>query len=185
MDEPDLHTATWPVPADAAAAERLLERFGAQGLAEARLLRRPDVVAMLRALGGNSPYLSDLAIREVASLRRIWRDGPGAVVATALREIAASPLRADRATLAATLRRAKRRVALAAALADIGGVWPLERVTGTLSALAEAALDASIAHCLAAAGRRGALRLARGRALLAECGLVVLGMGKLGARELK
>ena len=184
MDETGLHAATWPAPADAGAAERLLERFESQGPAEARMLGRPELAAMLRALGGNSPYLSDLAIREVATLRRIWRDGPGAVVSTALRDVAASPLNADRATLAATLRRAKRRVALAAALADISGVWALERVTGTLSALAEAALDASVAHCLAAAGRRGALRLARGRSLLAECGLVVLGMGKLGAREL-
>ena len=184
MDEARLLNASWPAPADPDAAERMLERFAEQGTAETHLLERPAVAAMVRALGGNSPYLSDLAIREAACLRRLWRDGPGAVVRSALREVTSSPLAADRATLAATLRRAKRRVALAAAVADIGGIWALEQVTQTLSALAEAALDASLAHSLHQAGRRGALRLARGRHLLAECGLVVLGMGKLGAHEL-
>ena len=181
---PTLLTAAWPAPADPEAAERLLERFAGLGATEAKLVRQPALAAMLRALGGNSPYLSDLAIREVTALRRLWRSGPDAVAAAALRGVAASPASADRATLAATLRRAKRRVALAAAVADIGGVWPLERVTETLSALAEAALDASVAHGLHTAKRRGTLRLGRGRRVLADCGLTVLGMGKLGAREL-
>ena len=41
MDATGLRAATWPAPADAGAAERLLERFGSQGPAEARLLRQP------------------------------------------------------------------------------------------------------------------------------------------------
>ncbi len=170
-----------PIPTPPAA---WLERFAGLGAAEARLLRDPAFAAMLRALGGNSPYLSDLAVRESAALRRLWREGPDAVAAAALRDVARSPAGADRAALAATLRQAKRRVALATALADIGGAWPLQQVTATLSALAEAALDASVGFGLRAAERRGALRLPRGRRMLAECGLVVLGMGKLGAREL-
>ncbi len=177
-------SGAWPSPADPDAAERLLERFAAVGAAEARLLRRPDATAMLRALGGNSPFLSDLAVREAATVRRLFRDGPDAVVAAALRDIARSPAQADRATLAATLRRAKRRLGLASAIADIGGAWTLERVTGALSALAEAALDAAVAFALRAARDRGALRLPPGRRSLAQSGFTVLGMGKLGAREL-
>ena len=179
-----LPAASWPAPADPDAAQRLLERFAGLGAAETRLLRTPAVVDMLRALGGNSPYLSDLAIREAATLRRLWRDGPDVVVAGAMREVQALPASADRVAVAGTLRRAKRRVALAAAVADIGGAWTLRQVTTTLSALAEAALDASVAFALRAAVARGALRLPRGRRMLAECGLAVLGMGKLGAREL-
>ncbi len=179
-----LHAATWPAPADPAAAARLAERFAALGAAEARLAGNPAFAAMLQALGGNSPYLSDLALREATVLRRLWRDGPDAVATAALRTVARSPADADRATLAATLRQAKRRVALATALADIGGVWPLQQITQTLSALAEASLDASVAFALLAASARGTLQLPRGRRMLAECGLVVLGMGKLGAREL-
>ena len=174
----------WPSPADPDAAERLLERFAAVGAAEARLLRRPDVAAMLRALGGNSPFLSDLAVREAATVRRLFRQGPDAVVAAALRSITRSPAGADRATLAATLRQAKRRLGLASAIADIGGQWPLERVTAALSTLAEVALDAAVAFALRSARARGALQLPRGRAMLAASGFTVLGMGKLGAREL-
>ena len=176
--------AAWPAPADPDAAERLLQRFTELGAAEARLLRQPGAAAMLRALGGNSPFLADLAVRESATLRRLCRDGPGPVAEAALRSVRASPAGADRATLAATLRQAKRRLSLVTAVADIGGAWPLARVTAALSDLAEAALDAAIAHGLRAAHGRGALRLPPGRRMLAECGFVALGMGKLGAREL-
>ena len=83
------------------------------------------------------------------------------------------------------MRRAKRVVALATAIADIGGIWPLERVTGTLSDLAEAALCAR--HRASAARRARFRRTAparSGRTRRAAERFTVLGMGKLGAREL-
>jgi len=174
----------WPAPSDPAAAGRLIERFAEIGAAEARLTRQPGFAAMLAAIGGNSPFLSDLAVREAASLRRLARTGPGDVVAAALRDIAACPLTALRPRLAATLRQAKRQVALATALADIGGLWTLEQVTGALSDLAQAALGAAVAHLLRAAESQGVLRLPHARTPARESGFTVLGMGKLGAREL-
>ena len=174
----------WPNPADVDAANRLLDRFTAIGPAEARLTAAPQHRAMLLALGGNSPFLSDLAVRESPSLRRFVRAGPDGVVARALREIAALPASADRARVAATLRRAKRQVALATALADIGGIWPVMRVTAALSDLAGAALAAATNHLLRAAYAQGALRLPFPRTPALDCGFTVLGMGKLGAREL-
>ncbi len=123
---------------------------------------------MLRALGGNSPFLSDLAVREAATCA-----GCGATARTRSPQPRcgrwrACPAGADRASLAATLRRAKRRVALAAAVADIGGIWPLERVTAALSALAEAALDAGVAYGLRAAHAAARCACRRGRRLLAD-----------------
>ncbi len=181
MDAPA--QANWPAAADPAAADRLVERFAGQGAAEAKLARLPGPLAMLRALGGHSPFLSDLAVRESASVRRLVREGPAAVVATALRSVAACSPATARPTLAATLRAARRRVALATAIADIGGLWPLDQVTASLSNLADAALTAATAHLLRQAHDRGALRLPPGRRPLAS-GFTVLGMGKLGAREL-
>ena len=171
----------WPLPFDPAAAERLLERFAACGPAQAALLRQAGPRGMLHALGGNSPFLADLAVRESAAIVRLVRNGPGVVVAAALREVVTAKLGLDRASLAALLRRAKRRVALATAVADIGGGWTLEQVTGALSDLAEAALQASVRHLLHTAAASG--KLARGRRG-AGSGFTVLGMGKLGAREL-
>ena len=118
---------------------------------------------MLLALGGNSPYLADLALREAASLRELAARGPDAVVARAMAAIADTPPAARRERVAAALRQAKRQVALATAIADIGGIWALERVTGALSALAEAALGLAVAHLLRAAHEQGELAPARPR----------------------
>jgi glutamate-ammonia-ligase adenylyltransferase len=176
--------APWPLPADPDAAARLAERFAAIGPAEAKLLRRPGFAAMLAAIGGNSPFLSDLAIREAECLRRMVSAGPDAVTAAAITRITRCPANAPRAQLAAILREAKRQVALVTALADIGAIWPLQRVTAALSDLAGAALTASTAHVLRAAHAKGMLKLPFPRDPARECGFTVLGMGKLGAREL-
>ncbi len=177
-------TAAWPRPHDPDAAERLVERFSELGRAEARLATRPAVAALLRALGGNSPYLADLAVREASSLRALIASGPDAVVATAMADLAAVPPSARRDRVASAMRRAKRIVALATAIADVGGIWPLDRVTATLSDLAEAALSLAMAHLLRAAHDAGELRLPDPTDPTRGGGFTVLGMGKLGAREL-
>src|SRR5579862_6962820 len=149
----------WPDPYDSGAAERLAERFSELGRAEARMAERPAISAMLRALGGNSPFLADLAVREPASLRTLVTSGPDAMVRAVFEELAGlSPaLRRDR--IAAALRRAKRIVALTTAIADIGDIWPLERITATLSELAEVALSLAMSHLMRTAHDSGELRL--------------------------
>jgi [glutamine synthetase] adenylyltransferase / [glutamine synthetase]-adenylyl-L-tyrosine phosphorylase len=174
----------WPRPHDAAAAQRLIERFAELGRAEARLAARPAVAALLAALGGNSPFLADLAVREAGALRALLAEGPDPVAARAMAAIAALPAAAPRARVAATLRHARRVIALVTAIADIGGVWPLERVTATLSDLAEAALRRAVVHLLRTAHDGGELRLPDPEVPEHGGGLTVIGMGKLGAREL-
>jgi [glutamine synthetase] adenylyltransferase / [glutamine synthetase]-adenylyl-L-tyrosine phosphorylase len=175
---------SWPRPSDAGAAQRLIERFAELGRVEARLAARPAVAAMLAALGGNSPFLADLAVREAGALRALVAEGPDAVAQRALAAIAALPVQARRERVAATLRQAKRVIALVTAIADIGGIWPLERVTTMLSDLAEAALRRAVAHLLRAAHDAQELRLPDPAEPERGGGLVVIGMGKLGAREL-
>ena len=174
----------WPAAADADAAGRCLERFAALGRVEAKLVRNPALAALLACLGGNSTYLSDLALREPAAFRRLVAAGPGAVVAAEMAVLRALPAGIGRAPLAASLRRAKRVVALAVGVADIGAIWPLARVTEALSDLAETALSLSVSHLLRQAREAGELRLPGPAAPAAEVGFVVLAMGKLGAREL-
>ena len=180
-----MHPITsWPAPADSGAGLRLLERFSDLGPAEAKLARTAPVAAMLQCLGGNSPYLADLVIREAAALRRILRLGPVAVVAAALAALARIPPTAARVRIASEVRAAKRVVALAVAVADIGGAWTLEQVTNTLSTLAEATLGLVVAHLLRDAHDRGELALPFKDDPARACGFVALGMGKLGAEEL-
>src|SRR6185312_3528558 len=140
--------AAWPLPFDAEAGARLVGQFAALGRAEARLAGRPDVAAMLRALGGNSPYLAELTLREPRALQDFVQRGPGPVVRQAIDAAVALPPSAPRPRLAAALRQAKRIVALATALADIGGVWTLDQVTEALSDLAETTLRAAVAQLL-------------------------------------
>jgi glutamate-ammonia-ligase adenylyltransferase len=174
----------WPAPHDPDAADRLVERFAERGRTEVRLAGQAPMAGLLRCLGGNSPYLGDLAVRESAALRQLAAEGPDAAVAEAMATLGALSPAADRARIVAGLRRAKRVVALVTAIADIGGLWHLEAVTGALSALAEAALSLSVAHLLRGAHDAGELHLPHPDNPALDSGFAVLGMGKLGAREL-
>ena len=174
----------WPVPYDEAAGERLVERFQAVGRAEARLLKSPGVLPMLRCLGGNSPYLAALALRESESIRQLVAAGPNAALAHCVSRLHHVSPMATRSDLAASLRQAKRGAALITAMADIGGLWSLEMVTESLSELATQTLRLAIQHLLRAAHDAGDIRLQDTERPYLNCGLVALAMGKLGAAEL-
>ncbi|HZU63031.1 MAG TPA: bifunctional [glutamine synthetase] adenylyltransferase/[glutamine synthetase]-adenylyl-L-tyrosine phosphorylase [Novosphingobium sp.] len=80
---------------------------------------------------------------------------------------------ADAADIGTALRRERLALAAALAVGDLAGAFPLARVTGELSALADRALDAAIAHAI------------RSRVPGAEPGgFVALALGKQGAGEL-
>jgi glutamate-ammonia-ligase adenylyltransferase len=131
---------------------------------------------LLTGAAGSSPYLAHLIERHAEWLAEALDAPPEASFAAILD--AADPGSALRET-ASTLRHAKARAALLVALADLGGVWPLDTVTGALSDLADRCLG--IACAAAIAGEpKGPLQGLSAE----EAGLVVLGMGKLGAREL-
>ncbi len=137
---------------------------------------------LLGTIFGNSPFLTHCCLREPDFVRRLLTQGPDATFAELLGALndhlaAAVPTPA----LMTELRTARRRAALAIAVGDIAANWPLEQVTGSLSALAEAALDRAVHHLLSQAVAAG--DLAAG-AETAGSGLIVLGMGKLGGREL-
>ena len=117
-------------------------------------------------------------------LRQIADAGPDAAVAGAMAALRAVPFAAPRPAVAAAMRRTKRAVALATAIADIGGTWRLERVTAALTDLAEAALRLAVAHLLRTAHDAGELRLPDPAEPSRASAFTVLGMGKLGAREL-
>ncbi len=175
---------SWPEPADPAAAGRLVERFTDLGPDHAALAGTRWGAAMLRGVGGGSPFLSDLMIREHGCVLQFAVEGADATLGAAMRALNAIEPTAARGAITAALRRAKRQVALITALADLGGSWGLARVTSAISDLAEVALRLAVAHLLRSAHDQGALRLADPARPENASGLVVLGMGKLGAREL-
>lgn len=140
---------------------------------------------LLRGLFGNSPFLSTCALRDPAFLCRLLADGPDATWARLKDEVWAETEAAttsDRAMKA--LRVGKRRCALLSALADITRAWPLEAVTECLSDYAELSLRLSIRHLLRQGVEAGNIELPNPADPEDGCGYVILGMGKLGAREL-
>ena len=170
------HQRHWPQPADQAAAAQLVADLAPDG--------EPARARILAALGGNSPYLADLARTEHEVFADVLARGARPPLRATLAALAASPPTLPRAEIARRLRLAKRRVALIVALADIAGLFRLEDVTAALSALAERALVLATDHLLAEAAASGALRL-RDRAHPGRrSGFVVLALGKLGGREL-
>ncbi len=131
--------------------------------------------AWLDGVFGNSPYLSQSLLHEIAFVHGLLNDGPDRTVENLLTGLQADPAAGSDADAMQALRIAKRRLALLVALADIGGVWNLEKVTGALSTFAETALQFTCRRLLSAVPEGDPVRHSR---------LIVLGMGKLGAREL-
>jgi [glutamine synthetase] adenylyltransferase / [glutamine synthetase]-adenylyl-L-tyrosine phosphorylase len=82
------------------------------------------------------------------------------------------------------LRIIKRRVAFLTALADLARIFDGRATTGWLSELAEASVAAAIDHLLFSTHESGKLKLKNVTAPSEGSGLIVLGMGKLGASEL-
>jgi len=70
------------------------------------------------------------------------------------------------------------------ALADIGGVWPVERVTRALTELADAALRAAVRYLLRGAAAQGKFSPCDPARPEEGSGYVILAMGKMGAFEL-
>ncbi len=134
---------------------------------------------VLVGAAGCSPYLKGLMERETAWLCAAF-DDPEAAIETLfddLREIAPDEL-------PDALRQAKRRVALITGLADVGGVWSVPEVTGTLTRFADLACHLALRATIGAEIRRKKMPGARPEDAETACGMVALSMGKGGAFEL-
>ncbi|PQO22283.1 glutamine-synthetase adenylyltransferase [Rhodobacteraceae bacterium WD3A24] len=146
--------------------------------------RFPDLPGELRDLiagtAGSSPHFNDLLAQEADWIGEALLRRPEEV----LDEVIAAPEAADLRELGPALRIAKRRAALLCGLADLGGVWPLEEVTGALTRLADKAVHLAITRLVAEEIRRGKLPGAEAADAESGAGMVALAMGKMGAHEL-
>ena len=145
----------------------------------------PALAKALAGIAGCAPYLWDLARADPARLLRLLtHDAEAELTAllAGLRKAAAAAKGA--AALMRVLRRAKAEAALLIALADIGGVWPVARVTAALTEVADDALAACVRHLLAEAAERGKLAAADADDPAPGSGYIVLAMGKMGGCEL-
>jgi glutamate-ammonia-ligase adenylyltransferase len=140
----------------------------------------PELRGLMAATAGCSPYLKGLMLREADWLREVAGQAPEAALEAVL--AAAAEVSVDQ--LSPALRQAKRRVALLAGLCDLGGVWPLEAVTGALTRLADLAVHLCLTRLVAEEIRRGKLPGQGPEDAASAGGMVALAMGKMGAGEL-
>ncbi len=185
--------APLPKPFDSVQARLGLERWreeavkgGAELAAWADAFATdPAGRALIDAVCGNSPYLSQVLTRELPFVRRVVEEGFDSVFTVLMQDLEhGMQAERDMDRLMTGLRVAKRRAALLIGLADITGAWTLEQVTGALSNTAETALRLAANHLLRKAADAGTLTLPEPERPWIGSGLIVLGMGKLGAREL-
>ncbi len=137
---------------------------------------------VLAGIFGASPFLSDLALAHPDVVMTTVRAGADKVLADAMAALAVPE--ANVPEVMARLRRAKAKAALAIALADLAGVWTVEQVTAALSDFADACVRAGLRALLLRAQERGQIALADAVNPEHAAGYAVIGLGKLGGREL-
>jgi [glutamine synthetase] adenylyltransferase / [glutamine synthetase]-adenylyl-L-tyrosine phosphorylase len=166
-------------------ADWLAELEPEQSAALDALLDAPFAKRVLLGIAAFSPYLFDLVRSDAARLIRLLRCDPdrhlAALIETASREVFAAPGETEVMRL---LRRLKAEAALLIALCDIGGVWPVMRVTAALTELATRSVQEGLRYLLRQEAVRGRLAPVDQEHPEAGSGLFVLAMGKMGADEL-
>ena len=151
-----------------------------------KLLEHPAAKRALQCLFGNSPYLTDCVLKEPDFTAHLLSAGPDQGLSTINTSLDAifENLNTPRAELAKTLRIAKRRLSLAVGIADITDVWPLEKITGTLSDFADRALQIASRHLIVELAEKGAIEIADNDQPETGSGFIVLALGKLGSHAL-
>lgn len=159
-------------PGDAVGLYELLERY-------------PLAETVLAGIVEASPYLFDLIRADGGRFIGLLRSEPQAhlsdLIDAGVRAVTHAPDEAEAMTL---LRALKAEAALLIALCDIGGVWPVAKVSQALTDLADATVQAAVRFQLRNEVQRGRIKPADPHHPEQDCGLIVLAMGKMGAGEL-
>ncbi len=149
------------------------------------LAQVPAVRDLLLALACHSPFLWRLATADAGRLERCLGSAPEACLASCLGQLneAAGPGASEAAVMRA-LRLAKQETALLIALADLGGVFDVGAATEALSHAADTFISAALRYLLRDSALAERFRLPDRATPERGCGLVIFGVGKLGAHEL-
>ena len=173
-------------PADAEQVWLKLQSYAASLPQEQQQsLLHPSAQAMVYAVAGNSPYLGRMMDRHAQLIPALLHEGPNVCISRIIEHVESPALR----TLAQpdfmkTLRIAKEQAALLIGIADITAVWDVPTVTRQLSHFAQAAANAAVQWILSQSIRKGEFTPTSPDNPSEGSGIIILGMGKLGAFEL-
>jgi [glutamine synthetase] adenylyltransferase / [glutamine synthetase]-adenylyl-L-tyrosine phosphorylase len=163
----------------------LAELEPAQSAAIDAWLDHPNARTILLGIAEFSPYLFELIRADATRLIRVLSCDPethlSALIEKTSREVLSA---AGETEVMHLLRRMKAEAALMIALCDIGGVWPVMRVTAALTDLAVSSVQAALRFLLRQEVARGRMTAVNHDRPEEGSGLIVLAMGKMGAGEL-
>ncbi|RTL51313.1 MAG: bifunctional [glutamine synthetase] adenylyltransferase/[glutamine synthetase]-adenylyl-L-tyrosine phosphorylase [Bradyrhizobiaceae bacterium] len=152
---------------------------------QAIVAQNAQTKVVIEGIAESSPYLFDLIRADPARAIRLLSGDPdlhlAELIARTARETADD---ADEAGLMRRLRHMKSEAALLIALCDIGGVWPVMKVTRALTDIAAASVQCAVHFLLAQEVARGRLLAPSPDRPEEGSGLIVFAMGKMGADEL-
>ena len=175
----DTAARCWLADLKTLADERGLSRLAALLAAD-----HPDA-ARLAAVLDLSSHLNAIVLKDPEWLEELTQCSAGDLVGEAIAATSRLPEADDsEKTLMTALRRARRRVSLFLALGDIFGAHTPDQTTRRLSDFAEAAVAAALRFCLRDLHSQGKIVLPNPDEPEKGSGVFVLGMGKLGAKEL-
>lgn len=149
------------------------------------LLDQKPVTDFVLGIADHSPYLFSILRRSPERALGFLSRDPDRVfdeyIGEARRECAATD---DEQEVMRILRQLKQDIHFLVAAADIAGLWDVVTVTQRISAFADCAVSCALAFLLRQQAVAGKLRLHDAADPEKECGVVVLALGKHGAREL-
>ncbi|MEO1701480.1 MAG: bifunctional [glutamine synthetase] adenylyltransferase/[glutamine synthetase]-adenylyl-L-tyrosine phosphorylase [Pseudomonadota bacterium] len=142
------------------------------------------LASVLSLVGQHSPYLAILLKKYQAYLFDSPHETLEDLVADELDAFDGLDETTTLTELKAVMRNAKARIHLAVAIGDVAGLLSLDAVVRLLSLTAQAALNATLNWQLLDLHHRGIIALKDPSQPQHNSGLIILGMGKLGAYEL-
>ena len=180
--------AAAPVLQDAAAAkERLGDLLGDLGKSHPlrAILKHAPARDLLAGIADHSPYLWQLCAGDPDRLAALLAAPPDAALTRCLNAAVQACLAADSdEAVMRALRKMKQEAHLLIALADIAGVWSVDRVIAAISDMADCAVATAFDYLLRKSHHASKLALPDIAAPGAGSGVFVLALGKHGAQEL-
>ena len=180
------------LPADRARAVTHWDEFIQNSAADTQLqdLHReleenPSLKSLLMAIFGSSPYLTGLITRHPVDFQGILNTSPERhlhqLISDLVNETRGNTALSDQMK---SLRQFKKKAALTIAIADIGEVWDIIRIIEAVTETAQETLTAAVEFLFRQAAMKGEITPKNPDKPTENSGYIVLGMGKLGAREL-
>ncbi|MDE2579517.1 MAG: bifunctional [glutamine synthetase] adenylyltransferase/[glutamine synthetase]-adenylyl-L-tyrosine phosphorylase, partial [Hyphomicrobiales bacterium] len=162
-----------------------LQDAGGASPALAALAARPATRDLLSALADHSPFLWRLVQSDADFVAALFASDPQETLDETLNALRLACAReTEDGPIMTHLRRARGRIALLIALADLGGLWSLQQATAALTKAADVYVQCALDLLLRRAVAEGKLAPADPAAPARDCGMVVLALGKHGAGEL-